>query len=129
MHNIPRRSLLPSPPSARVVVPKAVEYSVPKRRERLDQELLTQRNPYVIDGEIPTDKVRQLKVPGLLDRLRMFPKPVIQDCSCGLGKAQSPSSRAFGDCFTDVNWRSQLSVPVKCSDFGIRRKGACVIEG
>jgi hypothetical protein len=60
--HIPRGTLLIISATARVVIAESIDKPVPKRREGFDQQGLAERNPNVIDHQVPAKEVFQIKI-------------------------------------------------------------------
>ena len=129
MDHIPWGSLLASSACTGVMVSKTIEHPVPQWRKRLDQKLFAERYPNVIHDKATEREISQPKIPGLLDRFRMFAQSAVKDGSTGGSSSQATSSRSLWDGFTHIDWSAKLSAPVQCRDLLVGGEVTCIVNG
>lgn len=86
-----------------IPVSEAVDGSVPKRLEGLDQYVLAERNPDIIHDQEPNEKILDAEVARLLDGSGVLSKPIGQGTTLGRVRAQPALASSLWYGLPDIN--------------------------
>jgi hypothetical protein len=105
MQDVPRGPLLVSSTSTGVVVAEAVESLIPQRPERANQQRFAERNPDVVDHQVATIEVGELRS---LAAVRLRPWTLLPRIQASDAYTECPEFSRTGCSPNAQSWDSSL---------------------
>lgn len=115
MENVPARTHAFVSSASRIMVPKAINQSVPNGRISGNEERLAERYPDVLDNQETTVKIENIEVFREANAFRVLGEAIVKRFACGIPFRASAFSRARMNCFSDINRRGEPVIPVSTS--------------
>lgn len=112
MKDVPRGLVLRCAAVPRILISETVDRSIPNGLIGLDEHVLAERNPNVIDNQMPNAEVSEIQISGFLNRGRVLLQSISEGSAYG-GILRKPAfASTFGYGLANINRFAELAASV-----------------
>jgi len=113
-----------------IVIAEAIHDTIPEWVEHLNQQILPERNPNIVDRKIPAEKIAEVQIGGRADGFAVLRQPIVENGARRSFETEAAFASTLRNRLTDIDrYIPPIVGAVSFGEMAVGLKIADVIDG